>query len=98
MTGCSMIGSLIVYPGLIIAVAGLVLLVKPIGRLRAWTRSRRLGVAGAGVLLVVVGFILPARESRVARTQTRLDEFVPAWQFREVHTMRVAAPAAHVFE
>jgi hypothetical protein len=87
-----------VYSGLIVAVAGIVLLVKPIGRLRAWTRSRRVVVAGAGVLLAGVGLILPAPESRVARAQTRLDEFAPAWQFREFHAMRVAAPPSRVFD
>ena len=93
-----MIGSVIVYSGLIIALAGVVLLVKPIGRLRAWTRPRRLVVAGAGVLLVGVGLILPAFESRVVRVQTRLDEFAPAWQFREFHMIRVAAPPPRVFD
>ncbi len=93
-----MIGSVIVYSGLIIALAGVVLLVKPIRRLRAWTRPRRLVVSGAGVLLAGVGLILPVSESRVARVQTRLDEFVPAWQFREYHVIRVAAPSPRVFD
>ena len=93
-----MIGSVIVYSGLIIALAGVALLVKPIRRLRVRTHPRRLVVAGAGVLLAGVGLILPAFESRVARTQTRLDEFAPAWQFREVHTIRVAAPPPRVFD
>jgi hypothetical protein len=30
--------------------------------------------------------------------ETRLDHFAPAWQFREVHTIRIAAPPARVFE
>lgn len=93
-----MIGSVIVYSGLIIALAGLVLLVKPIGRLRVWTRTRRLAIAGAGVTLAGTGFILPASESRVTQAQTRLDEFAPTWQFREFHTIRVAAPPPRVFD
>jgi hypothetical protein len=55
-------------------------------------------VAGAGVLLAGVGLILPASESRVSRVETRLDEFAPAWQFREFHAIRIAAPPSHVFE
>jgi hypothetical protein len=47
--------------------------------------------------LAVVGLILPSWESRVARVETRLDEFMPAWQFHEVHTIHIAAPPARVF-
>ena len=88
-----MFGSAIVYVGLIMAIAGLVLVVKPIRRLRVKTRRRAFGVAGAGVLLAAIGLILPAPESRVTRIQTRFDEFVPVWQFREIHTIE-HTPAA----
>lgn len=93
-----MFGSAIVYSGLIIATAGLVLVVKPMRRLRIATRWRGLGVAGGGALLAGIGLILPAPESLVTRLQSRLDEFAPAWQFREFHTIAVAAPPARVFE
>ena len=93
-----MFGSAIVYCGLIIATAGLVLAVKPSRRLRIATRWRGLGVAGGGALLASIGLIFPAGESRVTRLETRLDEFAPAWQFREFHTIGVAAPPARVFE
>ena len=93
-----MIGSAIVYLGLVIALAGLVLTVKPIRRLGMVTRRRGVGVAGAGVLLAGIGLILPASESRVTHVQTRLDEFMPVWQFSESHTINIAAPPARVFE
>jgi hypothetical protein len=93
-----MIGSAIVYSGFVLAAAGLVLAVRPIQWLRVSTRSRALVVAGAGVLLAGVGLLLPASESRITQVQARLDEFAPAWQFREFHTIRVAAPPATVFE
>ncbi len=32
------------------------------------------------------------------RAESRLDEFAPAWQFHEVHAIRIAAPPARVFE
>jgi len=51
-----------------------------------------------GLLLAGVGLILPVSESRITRIQTRLDEFAPAWQFREFHALEVAAPPARVFE
>jgi hypothetical protein len=93
-----MLGSAVVYLGLITAAAGLVCVVKPMRRLRVTTRGRGLGVAGAGVLLAAIGLMLPVSESHVARAETRLDEFVPVWQFREIHTIDIAAPPARVFE
>ena len=91
-------GSATVYSGVIVAVAGLVLAIKPIRRLGVTTRVRGLIVAVAGVLLAVIGLVLPVSESRTSRIETRLDEFVPVWQFREIHTIRVAASPARVFE
>jgi hypothetical protein len=91
-------GSAIVYLGFIFAAAGVVLVMKPIHRLRITTRSRAVVVAGAGVSLAGIGLILPTSESRVVRAETRLDEFAPAWQFREFHALRVAAPPQRVFQ
>jgi len=93
-----MFGSAIVYSGLIITTAGLILFIKPIERLRVTSRSEALVIVGIGVLLMGVGLNLPAPESRVAKVETRLDEFIPVWQFRERHTIRIAAPPARVFE
>lgn len=92
-----MFGSLIVYSGVIAAIGGVVLLAMP-ARWRAVTRTRSAMVAGAGVLLVAVGFVLPAPESRAERAETRLDKFMPVWQFHEFHTMNIAAPPARVFD
>ena len=50
------------------------------------------------MLIAVTGLLLPVSESRVSRATTRLDEFAPAWQFREVHTIRIAAAPPRVFE
>ena len=91
-------GSATVYSGAIVAVAGLCLAVKPIRRLRVTTRSRGLIIFAAGILLAAIGLVLPVSESRVSRVDTRLDEFAPAWHFREVHTIAIAAPPARVFE
>ncbi len=80
------------------AIGGLVLVVKAMRRLRITTRWRGFSVAGGGVLLASIGLILPVSESRVTHLETRLDEFAPVWQFREFHTIEVAAPPARVFE
>jgi hypothetical protein len=55
-------------------------------------------MAAAGPLLAGIGLALPASEMRIARVDTRLDEFVPAWQFREFHAIDIDAPPARVFE
>ena len=34
----------------------------------------------------------------MAKPETRLDEFLPVWQFGEHHSIRVAAPPARVFD
>src|SRR5260370_24431882 len=93
-----MLGSVIVYFGLVVAAAGLVLVVRPIRRLGITTRWRGFGLAGGGVVLAGIGLVLPVSESRVTRMETRLDEFAPVWQFGEFHSIEVAAPPARVFE
>ncbi len=93
-----MFGSTIVYSGLVITAVGLILLIKPIERLHVRSRSQALAIVGIGAVLAGVGLTLPAPESRVAKAETRLDEFVPVWQFRERHMIRIDAPPARVFE
>lgn len=93
-----MFGSAVVYIGLVVAVAGLTTVIKPLSRLGVATRRRGLGIAATGVGLACVGLFLPSTESRVTRKTTRLDEYIPVWQFREFHTIEVAAPPGAVFE
>src|SRR5688572_22631669 len=93
-----MIGSTILYTGVVISLAGLVLVIKPIARLGVRTRARALAVAGLGVAMTVIGLFAPAPESKASRTVTRLDEFAPVWQFQERHTLSIAAPPARVYE
>ncbi|MGH7467266.1 MAG: hypothetical protein ACRENP_04695 [Longimicrobiales bacterium] len=93
-----MVGSLIVYLGLIVSLAGCGFMLRPAKRLRLLTRKHGLVVAVVGVLLTATGLMLPARESRVERAATRLDEFAPRWQFREFHATRIVAPPERVFD
>jgi hypothetical protein len=83
-----MIGSAVVYCGLVLALVGLIFIMKPFG----------LPIVGAGLALATLGALLPAPESRVSLGRTRLDEFAPAWQFREHHSTAVAAPPTRVFD
>ena len=93
-----MVGSAIVYLGIIIVVAGLVCCVKPVRLIGVATRKRALIVVAAGACIAVVGLLLPVSQSHTAHQQTRLDEFAPAWQFNERHALAIAAPPDRVFE
>ena len=93
-----MFGSAIVYSGFVITAAGLILFVKPVERFHVTSGSQGLAIVGIGLLLVGIGLTLPARESRVSGAETRLDEFMPVWQFNERHTIRIDAPPARVYE
>jgi hypothetical protein len=76
------------YGGVVLVVIAVVLVRQPVG----------VAMLAAGVILAVVGLLLPARESRVVRPTTRLDEATPVWQFSEHHATRVAAPPERVFD
>ena len=93
-----MLWSAIVYTGLVVAAIGLIFVVKPIERLHVTTRWQGLAIIGIGVLLVGIGLNAAATESRAKRVETRLDEFVPVWQFSERHTISVAASPERVFD
>ena len=93
-----MLGSTIVYAGLVITAAGVILVIKPIERLHVTSRSQGLAIAGIGVLVAGIGLSAPTSESRIDKTETRLDEFIPVWQFNERHTIRVAASPERVFD
>jgi hypothetical protein len=92
-----MLGVVLVYGGLISAFIGAVATLWPLRILGLSSRRRGAAFLAFGLLLVVAGWALPAPESRVASPSSRLDEFMPAWQFSELHTTRVKAPPARVF-
>ena len=91
-----MLGSAVLYAGLLVALAGTVTLVRPMRRLGVATRRRAALVLVAGAVLVVVAVLLPAPTVRVGNTRTHLDAIVPFWQFAERHEIRVHAGPATV--
>jgi hypothetical protein len=99
-------GSVLVYSALVLACVGLAAVIRPalsrvegpVPRIGLDTRLRGVAFALGGLAVAVGGLLLPAFESRAVRATSRLDEFAPAWQFREVHTLRVAAPPDRVFD
>ena len=91
------VASGLAWAGLAAAVVGAVNVAWPLFWLRI--RSRRTGalVMAAGLLMFVVAVSLPPRVTQAPVRVSRLDDFVPAWQFDERHTIRVHAPAPRVF-
>jgi hypothetical protein len=92
-----MAGVIVVYLGLITALAGSVSVLKPLKFLAIHSRGQGLIVIAAGLLIVIIGGSLPARETSIAAPRTQLDQFMPAWQFSEYHSIRIAAPKEKVY-
>ncbi len=86
----------LVYLGLMTTLGGASLIKSPAF---AGIRSRRQGafIFVLGLLIVVAGWTLPARDVRVANVQTQLDQVAPVYQFSEVHSIRVGAPKDRVY-
>jgi hypothetical protein len=90
-------GVIVVYLGLMTMFLGAVSIIKPLRFLALPSRWQALAVFAAGLVVVIIGGLLPAAESRVASPRTHLDEFMPAWQFNEFHSTRIAAPKEKVY-
>lgn len=87
----------VVYLGLISSFVGTISVIKPLAFLGIHTRQRALIVIIAGFLVVVIGCLLPAKETRVNPLRTHLDEFTPVYQFHEFHTVRIPAGREQVY-
>jgi hypothetical protein len=87
----------IVYLGLLLALVGMVSVAKPLRFLGVRTRVAGAGMLFLGLLVAAAGAALPAPLLALPGERELLDEFVPACQFREVHEIRIHAPAEAVF-
>lgn len=86
------------YGGLVTLAAGVVLTIHPIPRIGVPSRARGALVMAGALTLAVAGMWLPASLHRAEATRTRIDDFIPAWQFNEVHTLHVDALPEHVWD
>ena len=93
-----MVLSLLLYAALIPAVAGAVSILIPLRFLGIRSRSRATVVAAVSVVAAIVAATVPASEKRIGKRESRLDDFMPRWQFEERHAIAVRAPPARVFE
>ncbi len=94
----NLLGTVLVYGGLLSGAAGAASLIRPWRFLGVATRAQGATALGMAVVLLVIGALLPAPESRVATPGSRLDAIVPAWQFAEQHELRIHATPSRVME
>jgi hypothetical protein len=84
--------SVVLYTGLTFLAVGIVSLVYPPRFLGIATRVHALAFFASGFLAVVVALLLPAPQARSgAHGPTRLDDFVPEFQWDEFHETRIRA-------
>jgi hypothetical protein len=93
----AMFDSILVYIGLTLTGAGLMSLVLPLRFLWIRTRPRGALVALGGILVMAVGLAWPATEKRASVRTTKLDEWMPVWQFDERHVIHIDAPPDRAF-
>jgi len=92
----NLLGTIVMYVGMIMGAAGLISAAKPVKFLRIETRSMGWAVAGVGFAFFAIGGALPAPLAR-SNTQTALDQWMPEWQFSEFHEKRVHASPEQVY-
>jgi hypothetical protein len=61
-----------------------------------WKRHRR-SLLAFGSAAIATALLWPARTRHVATRTTQLDRAMPAWQFREVHSIDIHAPPERVY-
>lgn len=93
-----MFPSILLYIGIVILSAGALSIIYPLRFLLVRTRAQAGLVFLAGLILSVVALAIPAREMRVTKAGSRIDDFMPVWQFDERHSISVNAPPEQVFE
>ncbi len=91
-----LIASGMLYAGGVTLLVGLVCVVRPVRFLKIRTRRAAAVLAAVGLLLCLGAVAIPAKLHRVASRERRIDDYAPAYQFAERHTIRVHAPAGRV--
>jgi hypothetical protein len=84
------------YIGLVASVVGLFGMIRR--PRRGGSRMSAIVILGSGVVLISVGLTYPPTETYVSSPRTKLDDFMPVFQFSEVHSVRVAAAPARVYQ
>ncbi|HYL86734.1 MAG TPA: hypothetical protein VE263_21085 [Candidatus Angelobacter sp.] len=93
----NLIGTIVVYAGLLALLVGGLSILRPLTFLGIWSRGQGVMLVVGGAAVYLIGANLPPSEKRVEKPVTHLDEFVPAYQFAEFHTIRIQAPRERVY-
>ena len=94
----NLIGTILVYAALVALFIGTVSVVRPLRYLGIASRPLGLVVFLCGVAVFLIAVNLPAGEKKIALRRSHLDDFVPAYQFSEFHSIRINAPRQTVFK
>lgn len=92
-----MVPVVIVYLALLAMFVGLLCLIWPLRFLSIRDRRTAGLLFVAGVLMFVIGANLPASETRTTSPRTQLDQFLPAYQFSEFHSISIPATRQNVY-
>jgi hypothetical protein len=90
--------SFLAWIGIAAALVGLVSLARPLRFLGIPTRWHALAVVLCGVSVAVTAVLWPARVTRSARLDQRLDRYLAEYQFSEYHEARVRVPVEAVYD
>src|SRR5215470_11154017 len=93
----NLIGTILVYAGFLMFLVGGLAILRPLTFLGIWSRGQGLILLAVSVAVSLIGVNLPAGERRIETPTTRLDEFVPTYQFGELHSIRIQAPRERVY-
>jgi|ERR1700736_3333753 hypothetical protein len=93
-----MIDSILLYLGFAAILVGGLSILRPLRFLRIRTRKTGAILSVCGLLVVVFVCALPARTKLVSTPTTKLDEWMPVWQFDERHEIQINASPEKVFE
>lgn len=93
----NLIGTVLVYAGLLGVAVGFASLLRPLTFLGVASRFGGLLTLACGIALFLIGEALPASEKEIRQRQNQLDEFLPKYQFQEFHSLRIPATPERVF-
>src|SRR5579864_2109975 len=91
-----MIAVVAFYLGLIVSVVSLFGVVRR--PKRPGSRMRAALMLCAGLVVAGAGLTYPPTESFVSSPRSQLDEFMPVFQFSEVHSIQVSAAPSRVYQ
>jgi hypothetical protein len=83
------------YAGLTLTGAGVLWLIVAVLRHSHWLPAPTFTLAG--VVLMLVAWTVPADHSQAGERRTQLDEFMPVYEFNEVHTIQINASREQVY-